>query len=178
MPTDTATVDTRLFGREVAYSFDGPWGAYWMVLLRVIAGWWFLNAGLGKVLGEGLFYDTTGWLEMGTQGSILHPVFEWFAVNAAFVPNLMVPWGQVAIGLGLLFGVLTRLAAANGMVLATFFYLGNQGWGSGFVTSELFGILVFGTIIVFGAGRVYGGDAYLENAELVERHPRLRYLMG
>jgi thiosulfate dehydrogenase [quinone] large subunit len=178
VPTETATVDTRLLGRDVTYSFDGPWGAYWMVLLRVIAGWWFLNAGLGKVIEQGVTYDTTGWLEMGTQGSVLHPMFEWFAVNAAIVPNFMVPWGQIAIGLGLIFGVLTRLAAANGMLLGTFFYLGNAGWGHGFVTSELFGILIFGTILVIGAGRVFGGDAYLENLELVEQHPRLRYLMG
>jgi thiosulfate dehydrogenase [quinone] large subunit len=144
----------------------------------VIAGWWFLNAGLDKVLAEGVTYDTTGWLEMGTQGSVLHPMFEWFALNAAFVPNLLVPWGQIAIGLGLILGILTRLAAANGMLLATFFYLGNAGWGHGFVTSELFGVMIFGTILVIGAGRVYGGDAYLENLELVEQHPRLRYLMG
>ena len=178
MPTDTATVDTRLFGRDVAYSFDGPWGAYWLVVLRVIAGWWFLNAGLGKVLEQGLLYDTTGWLEMGTQGSVLHPMFEWFALNAAFIPNFMVPWGQIAIGLGLTFGVLTRLAAANGAILATFFYVGNAGWAHGFVTSELFGLLIFLSIAVFGAGRVFGVDGYLEGTELLEQHPRLRYLMG
>jgi len=176
--TDAATVDTRLFGREVAYSFDGPWSAYWMALLRVIAGWWFLNAGLGKVYDQGLTYDTTGWLEFGTQGTIVHPITDFFAANAAILPNLMVPWGQIAIGLGLIFGVLTRLAAANGMILASFFYLGNAGWGHGFVNGELFGILVFGGIALFGAGRVFGLDAYLENTALVEQHPRLRYLMG
>lgn len=178
MNTETTTVDTRLFGRDVAYSFDGPWSAYWMLLLRLIAGWWFLNAGLDKITSEGLTYDTTGWLEFGTQGTIMHPMFDWFAANAAIVPNIMVPWGQTLIGLGLIFGVLTRLAAANGALLASFFYFGNAGWGHGFVTSELFGILIFSSIALFGAGRVYGFDAYLENTELVEQHPRLRYLLG
>lgn len=178
MQPDTATVDTRLFGREVAYSFDGPWGSYWLVLLRVIAGWWFLNAGLHKIVAEGAVYDTTGWLEFGTQGSILHPMFEWFAVNAAIVPNVLVPWGQVAIGLGLLLGVLTRLAAANGALLGGFFYLGNQGWENGFVNGELFGVLIFVGLALFGAGRIYGVDGYLETTEFVDRHPRMRYLMG
>lgn len=178
MAHDTAAVDTRLFGRDVSYRFDAPWGAYWMVFLRVIAGWWFLNAGLGKVMESGLLYDTTGWLQFGTQGTIVYPVTSWFAANAAVIPNFMVPWGQVAIGLGLLLGCMTRLAAANGAILAFFFYFGNAGWSHGFVTSELLGMMVFLTIAVLGAGRVLGLDGYLETTALVERHPRLRYLMG
>jgi thiosulfate dehydrogenase [quinone] large subunit len=31
---------------------------------------------------------------------------------------------------------------------------------------------------VFAAGRFYGLDAILEETTLVERHPKLRYLLG
>ncbi|MFW6448019.1 MAG: DoxX family membrane protein [Halobacteriota archaeon] len=157
---------------------DGPWTGYWLVFIRLMMGWWFLGAGLSKVVEYGLFYDTHGYLMFGTEGSVLYPVTSWFAENAVWLPDLLVPWGQVAIGLGLILGILTRLAAANGAFLMTFFYLGGMGWENGFMTGELAGILLFITIIVFGAGRVWGGDAYLENTRFVRDHPKLRYLMG
>ncbi len=171
-------LDTRLFGREVSYGLDGPWASYWLVFLRLITGWWFLSAGLGKIVEYGLLYDAEGWLLHATEGSIVYPVTEWFALNAVIIPNFMVPWGQLAIGLGLIFGCLTRLAAANGAILMFFFYFGGTGWENGFVNGDLLGLLLFLTIIVFAAGRVWGIDAYLEQTDAVEKRPWLRYLMG
>lgn len=178
MSTQSTQIDTRLFGRNVAYEIDGPWASYWLVLLRVIAGWWLLGAGLSKVVEQGLVYDTQGWLLYGTEGTIIYPITEWFAMNAVIVPNVMVPWGQIAIGLGLILGCLTRLAAANGAILLFFFYFGGAGWTHGFVTGELLGILVYLTIIIYGAGRVWGIDAVLERTRFVRNRPWMRYLMG
>lgn len=178
MSTTTQTIESRLFGRNVTLGLDGPWTGYWLVFLRLMMGWWFLGAGLGKVVEHGLFYDTYGYLMFGTEGSIVYPVTSWFAENAVWLPDLLVPWGQIAIGLGLILGILTRLAAANGVFLMTFFYLGGAGWENGFMNGEMAGILLFITIIVFGAGRVWGGDAYLESTAFVQNRPKLRYILG
>lgn len=178
MSTNTQSIQSRLFGRNVTLDLNGSWSGYWLVFIRMMMGWWFLGAGLDKVITEGLFYDTYGYLMFGTEGTIVYPVTSWFAENAVWLPDLLVPWGQIAIGLGLIFGVLTRLAAVNGVFLMTFFYLGGAGWAHGFMNGEMAGILLFITIIVFGAGRVWGGDAILESTEYVKKHPKLRYILG
>ena len=174
----TQQLETRLFGKEVVTGLNGPWAAYWLVMVRVLLGWWFLGSGLSKVVEHGIFYDSYGWLMFGTEGTIVYPVTSWVAENAVWLPDLLVPWGQVAIGLGLIFGVMTRLASANMILLLTFFYLGGAGWANGFITGELLGILLAITVIIFGAGRVWGLDAFLEKTELVRNRPRLKYLMG
>ncbi|WP_418281747.1 DoxX family protein [Halorubrum sp. DTA98] len=178
MTHDIQNVRTRLFGRTVSFDLDGPWTSYWMLFLRLTMGWWFMAAGLGKIMEYGVFYDAHGWMMFATEGTIIHPVTAWFAANAVWLPNLLIPWGQFAIGLGLLVGCLTRLAAANGAFLMFFFYFGNADWGNGFVNGDLFGLLLFLTLIVFGAGRVFGIDARLESTEIVENNQWLRYLMG
>lgn len=178
MTNDIETIETALFGREVSFEFDAPWATYWLVLVRLVMGWWFLGAGLSKVVEYGVLYDAEGWLLYGTEGTIVHGFTSWFAVNAVWLPNLLVPWGQIAIGLGLMLGVLTRLAAFNGALLMLFFYLGGAGWENGFVTGELLGLLLYGVIIAVGAGRAFGVDGVLEQTEYVRQRPWLRYLMG
>jgi len=59
-----------------------------------------------------------------------------------------------------------------------FFYFGNAGWANGFVNGDLFGLLLFVTIIVFGAGRVFGIDAVLERTAPVRNNQWLRYVLG
>lgn len=178
MPTQTLQFDTQLFGREVSYGLGGAWASYWLVFIRLVTGWWFLSAGLSKVVEYGLLYDAEGWLLHGTEGTIVYPITEWFALNAVIIPNVMVPWGQLAIGLGLILGCLTRLAAANGAILMFFFYFGNADFAHGFVNGDLLGMLMFLTIIVFAAGRIWGIDAYLEGTDAVTNRPWLRYLLG
>lgn len=178
MTHDIQTVRTALFGRKVSFDLDAPWTSYWMLFLRLIMGWWFLASGLSKVVEYGVFYDAHGWMMFATEGTIVYPITAWFAANAVWLPNVLIPWGQLAIGLGLLVGCLTRLAAANGALLMVFFYFGNADWENGFVNGDLFGLLLFLTLIVFGAGRVFGLDAHLEDTEIVQNNEWLRYLMG
>jgi thiosulfate dehydrogenase [quinone] large subunit len=55
---------------------------------------------------------------------------------------------------------------------------GNEAWRRGFVNGELLGLVLFITVIVVGAGRVWGLDQYLERTTFVESNPWLRYLLG
>lgn len=56
------------------------------------------------------------------------------------------------------------------------FWVGNAGLGHGLVNSDLMGL--FMTVLVVGAGRYYGLDAISEQFDVVQRHPKLPYLLG
>lgn len=172
----TAELDTRLLGTEVSFDLSKPWAAYWMAMLRVLVGYWFLHAGLTKLMEWP--FSAKGYLLYASQGTILAPVEQWFAQNALWLPNVMVPVGELLIGLGLMVGLLTRLAAFNGAFLMVFFYITNHGWAHGMVNGDLMGLLLFMTIGLFGAGRALGLDGYVERMEFVKKHPRLKYLLG
>ncbi|MEF8812344.1 MAG: DoxX family membrane protein [Halovenus sp.] len=175
-----STVQARMFGRDVSYPVSDVWLSYWLVILRLIGGWWILHAGLDKVAN---WPFDAGWFVGGAaQGTSLGPFVTLFSdgILLSFV-NVAIPIGQVLIGLGLIVGALTRTAAFFGAFLMMFFYFINGetgGWAHGVVTGELLGLLIFGMIATLGAGRVLGLDAYLAETEFVQNHPRLRYLMG
>ena len=92
--------------------------------------------------------------------------------------NAVIPIGEVLIGLGLILGALTRTAALFRAAMLFFFYFGGEHWRHGLVNSDLLGLVLFVTILVFGAGRVWRIDSYLEQTEIVRARPWLRYLLG
>jgi len=176
----SSTVQTELLGRDVQFTLAEEWLAYWLVVLRLVAGWWLLHAGLDKFLS---WPFSASWFVGGAaEGTSIGPLVTLFGdgVLLSFT-NIMVPLGQTLIGLGLIVGALTRLAAFFGAFLMVFFYFINGeggGWAHGLVTGELLGLLIFAMIATLGAGRVLGVDAYLARSRFVERFPHLRYFIG
>ncbi|MFC6906499.1 DoxX family membrane protein [Halalkalicoccus tibetensis] len=164
------------------------WTAGAALGLRLVMGLVFLTAGLGKLLGE---FSAAGYLANVDPTSPLAGVYGAMAEIPALVAviDVAIPWGQLLIGLGLLVGGLVRLAAFFGGLQMVAFYFGNWEMAgayevlTGFATSDLVYLIVFLAIGALAAGRVYGLDAVLERYEvdgepLVERHPRLRYVLG
>ena len=167
---------TTVLGREYGLVLSGTVTGYWVVFLRLLMGWWFLHEGLNKYITPGDF--TPGWFLEKT-GTIVSPVLNAFAggqTEAAV--TILIPIGEVLIGLGLILGALTRTAAFFGAVMMFFFYFGGEHWRRGLVNGDLFGLVLFLTIIVVGAGRVLGIDAYLEATDIVDNRPWLRYFLG
>jgi thiosulfate dehydrogenase [quinone] large subunit len=160
------------------FEFSSPLGAYWLAFLRVLTGWWFFHAGVTKLIESGLAYGSGPAYLEGMTGTALGPIPVWMGNNLAWLIEPMVPLGETLIGLGLMFGALVRLAAFFGGVFMTLFWVGNAGFAHGLVNSDLMGLLLFVTMIVFAAGRYYGLDAVLERTSVVEEHPKLRYLLG
>jgi thiosulfate dehydrogenase [quinone] large subunit len=156
------------------------WLAYWLVVLRLVAGWWLLHAGLDKFLSWP--FNASWFVGGAAEGTSIRPFVTLFSDGLLLsFTNIMVPLGQTLIGLGLILGALTRLAAFFGAFLMLFFYFINGeggGWAHGLVTAELFGLLIFAMIATLGAGRVLGVDGYLAQSSIVERFPRLRYFIG
>ena len=145
------------FFRENKY-IAGVW-----LFLRVYLGWAWLTAGWGKVTGD---FNAGGYL----QGSVANPVMNGEAIKypnyVAFLENFAIPnadlfsvvvaWGEVLVGLGLILGVLTSAAAFFGVVMNMSFLF------AGTVSSNPWMIMVSMFILAAGAnaGR-YGGDRWV-----------------
>ena len=102
-------------------------GAEWLAVLRIGLGLWWLESWRHK--------DKRGWFERGTGIDWAASVAEkhrWGFVRTGFRrvvaprPKLMahvVVWSELAIGLGLVFGFLTPIAAAGGLLLNVLYFV-------------------------------------------------------
>ncbi|MFB6094807.1 MAG: DoxX family protein [Halanaeroarchaeum sp.] len=161
----THEINTNVLGSDVSLRFSAPWAAYWLALVRIIVGFWLFHGGFTKLLEWP--FSAKGYLLFASKGTVLAPVLQFFGNNAVLLTftEWMIPIGEFLIGLGLIFGAFTRLAAFFGAFLLTFFYFTNAGWAHGMVNGELTGVLMYMTLALFGAGRVWGIDQYLEKMD-------------
>ena len=185
------TLETTLLGKETSIAYSDTWLAYSLLGLRFLMAWIFLQAGLEK-LAEG------GWTNIGgftAEGYLVHGVAEtnplkglyMFFADILWLVDPMVMFGQILIGLALLFGVFFRFAALMGGLQMLFFWMG--AWQGGllagfpvehgyvFDSSFVNALVLFG-LGAWGAGRILGLDARLEETEFVKNNPWLRYLLG
>jgi thiosulfate dehydrogenase [quinone] large subunit len=159
--------------------------AWFVLALRLMFGYAFLHAGVDKILSAG--WSAEGYLlnVAATNGNPLEAMFLWMGQTAWFVEfvNVAVPWGEALIGVGLVLGALTRLAAFFGALMMGLFYFGNWSIEHGIVNSDIAYALVFLSLAAFGAGHILGLDAWIESRTvagepLVERYPALSYVLG
>jgi thiosulfate dehydrogenase (quinone) large subunit len=103
--------------------------AFWALLpLRLFLGITFVYAGIQKFTDPQFFHsDTAGYigkqLVAYANGSPLHNFLLQIVVPHALLFGFLVAYGEIAIGLGTLFGVLLRPAALFGMLISFTFYL-------------------------------------------------------
>jgi thiosulfate dehydrogenase [quinone] large subunit len=185
------TLRSELLGNEVTFNYSETWLAYSMLGLRIVMAWVFLQAGLSKLfeggLADPLAWSSTGFLQNAiAEANPLHGLFLFFADYAAIV-DPMVVFGQILIGLALLFGAFFRFAALMGAIQLSLFW--TAAWQGGLMagfpvahgyfvdSSFVYMLLLFG-LGAWGAGRILGVDRVLEETELVENTPWLRYVLG
>lgn len=94
-----------------------------LVLLRILIGWHMLYEGIAKLL-------TPNWTSasfLRESQWILSGFSKWIISNDGVlqVVDFMNTWGLIAIGLGLIVGLFTRLAAYSGAFLLLIYYLNN-----------------------------------------------------
>lgn len=176
--------ESKLGGITVTGRAHG-FSAWFVLALRLMMGVAFLNAGLDKLLGGG--FSAYGYLAHAVpeNGGPLVDQFLWIAGTPAALAfiDVAVPFGQLAIGLGLIIGAAVRLAAFFGATMMATFYLANWDVAHGLINGDFAYMLVFLAVAAFGAGRILGLDAYIENYEidgqsLVDRYPKLEYVLG
>ena len=110
------------------------WGAWarsfpggHLLVLRAFLGVTFCYAGLQKLATRG-FFEASDPASIQSQlkasalttpvGHLLHPF-----IHVAVVLGLLISFGEIAVGIGTLLGLYSRVAAAGGMLLALLFFL-------------------------------------------------------
>ncbi len=179
MSTTTNRLESRIAGITLE-GYPHSTSALFVVITRLVVGGMMLFAGLGKVTAWP--FDASGYLVHGVDPA--SPVSGMYAAMAAnemllATINVLIPITQVLIGLALILGVFVRLAALGGALQMFAFYLG--GWEGGLLAifdSTLIYAVIFLTLGALAAGRIAGLDRYIEQSQLVERYPALRYLLG
>lgn len=92
-----------------------------LVLLRIAIGWHFLYEGVSKVLNSN--WSAIGYL-LDSKG-FMSGLFHFMAQNPGILSavNFLNEWGLILIGLGLILGCFTRVAAYAAMALLAMYYL-------------------------------------------------------
>ncbi len=154
----------------------------WLAALRIVVGLWFVKSIWSKwVLLGGVVpipVASTRWVE--SMSNIVagyidgHPL-PWFAefLEKTVLPNAelfanLTAIGEVAIGIGLVFGLLTGLASMIGLLVMSAYVLGGIGLP---LPRQGHRLLVWFTMLVFlfaRAGRVWSIDS-----RLARRYPGL-----
>jgi thiosulfate dehydrogenase [quinone] large subunit len=173
-----ATTTASPLAEDFEFRMSGAVTGYWIAILRIITGWWFFHAGITKIIESGLSYTAGPAYLTGMTGTPLGPIPVWMGNNLAWLIEPGVPLFETLIGLALIAGAVTRLAAFGGVIFMTLFWIGNAGYGHGLVTGDFMGLLLFMTVMILAAGRYYGLDALIEKTAFVKRHPKLRYILG
>lgn len=159
--------------------------AWFVLALWLMMGYAFLYAGATKLLAAEPF-DAQGYL-LGAvpQASPFVELYTAMGQTPWFIEfvNVAVPWGQVAIGLALLLGTLTRFGAFWGAFMMALFYFGN--WESNTVWSTVTPRTCSCSPPSRPSARAVssGLDAIVERYEidgqsLIERYPKLGYVLG
>ena len=164
-------------------------------LSRIALGWVFLWAFLDKAFALGFAtgrlesggidffakdaawlnggHPTAGFLEFGTKG----PFKDFYAGLAG---QTWVDWvymlSMLLIGLALILGIGTRLAAIGGIIWMGLFYTAGAIWpeNNPFVDEHVVFAIVLAGIAYVAAGRYLGLGKYWERVPLVKRYPILR----
>ncbi|MGD8188620.1 DoxX family membrane protein [Brevibacillus ginsengisoli] len=145
-----------------------------LLIIRLYLGWEWITGGWGKLTGPKPF-DASGFLTgaiakpVAKAGEAIYPTFTAFLQNFALpnvkLFNVLVPWGEFLVGLGLLLGVLTTAAMFFGLLMNFMFLY------AGTVSVNPWMIMIGFIILAAGANAgKYGVDYFLL--------PYLRKLFG
>ena len=141
-----------------------------LVLLRILIGWHVLYEGISKLLmpnwSSALFLKESQWILAGFS--------DWIISHDGIlqVVDFMNTWGLIAIGLGLILGLFTRLAAIAGAALLFVYYLNNPpligltytlpSEGNYLIVSKtLIEAAALVVLAVFPSGSEFGLDRYI-----------------
>jgi len=169
--------------------------AYGILALRVVTGFYFLWAGLDKLftwIGGAEPFSAAGFLSFATagttsatvaEGTIVNPTHQFWvdlASNQALLStvDVLVPYGQILIGLALILGFATRFSAVMGFLMMAFITTASWDFAHGWMNATTFLGIVALIVGIIKAGEVYGIDAMIDQTPVVKRTPVLRYVLG
>lgn len=153
-----------------------------ITLLRVVIGWHFLYEGVSKL-------TSTTWSAAGYMKASRGPLaefFRWIASQPHLLDNanLITMYGLTIVGVLLMLGLFTRLAAAGGIGFILLFYLCNPPFIGYFyaiptegtyliVNKNVVELCALVVILLTGTGRFAGLDGIVHGLLVRFRRPRL-----
>lgn len=150
-----------------------------VAILRVAVGIVFLWAGLEKFFGAAApGWTAAGFLKFATAGTLSWPFVSGEpAKDAVFNPthdfwvglagnaqvmsviDTLVVFGEIAIGIALVLGLVTRFASIMGTLMMLFFFVAAWSFSTEIVNEHLTDAVVAAGLGLIGAGNHYGLDA-------------------
>lgn len=125
--------------------------SYILTVIRVYLGIRWIEHGWSKAFGDG--FDASGFINNAiqnpvmSQGEVAYPTYvaflESFALPNVELFNFLVAWGEVAVGLGLILGCFTSVAAFFAVFMNFAFVM------AGSISSSMFEIIL-GFIVMSG----------------------------
>lgn len=142
-----------------------------LILLRFLVGWHILYEGLAKLLNP--LWSSMAFLQ--DSKGVLEGFAKWIIANPGVLNavDFLNTWGLIAIGLGLLLGLFSTMAAASGCILVLIYYLNAPSLIGVEYTLPVDGnnLLINKTLIeaaalfvlaLFPTSRIFGLDAFLQ----------------
>ncbi|MBC9985698.1 MULTISPECIES: DoxX family protein [Haloferax] len=191
MSTDSRTLETELFGQAVRFDYSERWVGYSLFLLRVVMGWTLFQGGITKLVTYLDSDPSNNWTAAGYLANAIpegNPLMGlWSSMAGSPLIDMLNMWGLTLAGLALILGAFVRFSAFWGAVMMLFYWaaaleggiLAGLPLAHGWVVDDhiVYAVLLFG-LGAFGAGRILGVDAYLENMEFVRRNRWMSLVMG
>lgn len=143
---------------------ENKYAAIIVAIIRIILGYKWITSAWGKITTGG--FDATGYLTnvitnpVAKGDEVLYPVYNAFIEHVALpmvdVINVILPWGELLVGIGLITGILTLPAAFFGLLMNFMFMF------AGTVSTNPLMILL-GFIVMLAAGNAgkFGGDYFV-----------------
>ncbi|MGB9957886.1 DoxX family protein [Haloferax prahovense] len=180
-----------MFGRAVRFDYSERWVGYSLFLLRVVMGWTLFQGGITKLVTYLDADPSNNWTAAGYLANAIpegNPLMGlWSSMAGSPLIDMLNMWGLTLAGLALILGAFVRFSAFWGAVMMLFYWaaaleggiLAGLPLAHGWVVDDhiVYAVLLFG-LGAFGAGRILGVDAYLENMEFVRRNRWMSLVMG
>ncbi|MEF8756721.1 MAG: DoxX family protein [Halobacteriales archaeon] len=179
MATESESKTRLRTGHEKYLEVSERWSGLAVLTMRLLIGWQFLLAGIIKFVVPN--WSAKPYLIHGVPEA--NPFVGFFTAMAksSWMPiiNGFNMWGLTLVGLALILGVAVRFSAFWGGVVMWFYWASSLPLeNSVFVNEHIVYIALLFFLGAFGAGRYYGLDKYIEDMQIVEDNPWLRYLLG
>ncbi len=159
---------------QFAHSTHKGWFSGAGFLLRLALGVMFLMAASSKLGAD-------NWTAASYLSNATGPFAVWFqslAGNTAI--DLLNMYGQLLIGLGLVFGLMVRPAAFFGALLMLLYYFAQftQNTAHGFIDSHLIYACIFLLLLSGGFGHVWGLDGVVGRQPSLQGKQWTKWLFG
>ena len=158
-------------GESVVDAFLTARGPY-VAAFRIVLGYFFLKAGLGKIMATVPFSEQLPKMFAGWLQSNPFPWYKAFIATVALphsdVFAFLVPYGETAVGACMILGLATGIACFFGLVMSANYYCASQHMSA--ATSGITMLCSFGFLLMWAlrAGRYFGLDHFVRKYVKIE----------